>query len=63
MAKKQITVSDINGEPIAPGNEARVVVLTGGKRYELDASKDEVEFLILNGKEAARRGRPPKAKS
>lgn len=61
MAKKEILVSDLDGNAIPEGQEAKVVVTTDGKRYELDASREEVEFLILNGRETARRGRPPKS--
>ena len=60
MAKQQMLVSDISGETIAAGEDAKVVVTHNGKRWELDANVAEVSDLVAKGRETKKRGRPPK---
>ncbi len=60
MAKQQVLVSDLSGTAIADTDAVKVTIQSanGGKRYELDASKDEVQSLIDNAREVKKRGRP-----
>lgn len=60
MAKQQVLVSDLSGTALADTDAVRVTIQSsnGGKRYELDASKDEVQNLIDAGREVKKRGRP-----
>jgi hypothetical protein len=60
MAKQQVLVSDLTGDPIAPGDEAKITVVQNGKRWELDVASAEVADLVSKGRETKRRGRPPK---
>jgi len=58
MAARSVLVSDISGAEVAEKDYAQVVVIVGGKRYELDASASEVKDLVAKGTERKMRGRP-----
>lgn len=61
MAKQQVLVSDLSGDPIDNGEEAKITVVVKGRRWELDVAATEVADLISKGRETKRRGRPPKS--
>lgn len=48
MAKKTITVSDISGDVLNPGEGVKVHITfnSNGARYELDAHQHEVEHIL-----------------
>lgn len=63
MAKQQVLVSDLSGNPLSDADAVKVAITTtNGKRYELDAAIGEVENLIEKSRETKKRGRPKAAK-
>lgn len=63
MAKQQILVSDLSGEPVSDADAVKVAITTtNGKRYELDANISEVQNLVEKSRETKKRGRPKAAK-
>lgn len=60
MAKQQVLVSDLSGTPVSNGDEARIIIVAKGKRWELDAAASEVEDLTSKARETKKRGRPRK---
>jgi hypothetical protein len=60
MARKQVLISDLSGEPIAESEAVRVTIQSanGGKRFELDAAASEVAKLVASAREVKKRGRP-----
>lgn len=63
MAKQQVLVSDLSGEPLTDAETVKVAITTtNGKRYELDAAIGEVQNLIENARETKKRGRPKASK-
>jgi hypothetical protein len=60
MAKKTITVSDISGEVINPGEGVKVVITlnASGHKYVLDAHDHEIEHIFNAARRVAKRRTP-----
>jgi hypothetical protein len=66
MAKKTVRVSDISGKDIEDGKGATIRVSFEDSRrgnYEVDATAEEALDIGRKGRQVARRGRRPKART
>jgi hypothetical protein len=64
MARKTVLVSDLSGEEIQDGQGAKVrIVFDDARRgaIEMDVTAEEAKAMGAKGRQAARRGRRPKA--
>jgi hypothetical protein len=66
MARKQVFVSDLSGEPIPDGKGATVRINYNDARKgsaQLDMTDQEADDLAAKGRKVARRGRRPRAQA
>ena len=63
MSSKTVTVSDVSGQEIVPGNAARVTISLDrlpDVRFILEVDESEITPLVNAGRTEKKRGRKPK---
>ena len=66
MARKQVVVSDLSGDPIPDGKGATIRISYADARKGsavLDVTDEEAEELAGKGRKQARRGRRPRTEA